>query len=93
MDQNVCSSSTSDPHFTPLRLLEQPTTNDLAAAWSLSCTPSLLGFMAPVPGVDAGPGWGGTGVPVCTLALMAARSRLTKQFSRKYLYCSVPSLS
>lgn len=93
MDQNVCSPSISDPHLTPFKLLEQPTTNDLAAAWSLACTPSMLGFMAPVPGVDTGPGWGETCVPVCTLALMAARSRLTKQSSREYLYCSVPSLS
>lgn len=39
MDQNLCSLSTSDPHFTPLWFLEEPTTNDLAAAWSLHVPP------------------------------------------------------
>ena len=93
MDQNVCFSSISDPHFTPLRFTG--TTNHKQFSYGLvpRVHPSMLGFMAPVPGVDTGPGWGRTGVPVCTLALMAARSRLTKQSSREYLYCSVPSLS
>lgn len=92
IDQNVCSPSTSDPHFTPLRLLEKPTTNYLAMAWS--CVhPLHVGFYGPSAGCGhrSWLGWGPcaclhTGPDGCTFS-----SHQT--VLHEYHYCSVPSLS